>query len=629
MKTLWRSPVRFAMVPIFGGLLLFQNCGGFRAWESSSAKGSSATTLNPGRMLRPIADGEADGTGIYIPQQGTGTNTMLISRYLNGKYGLCEGCPAHLQGLQMSEVGDSLSALSGSSLTQFREIVEMSRFFPMQGKLTNMDDLVAIVQLYQAQGATLMLSMGHPVPSWMNPEFGSGEMSYDASNLCFLPTSDANWNQMKNNMSVAIGAMITALWNDPRLSQTWISEHLLIDPFNEFDSTTGGRDCNARFATGARAAALSGGIQYVLREHHIPVIVTMPSGATGNLQYFSDFYTSGGLGMANVHVYYSGTNGHASDSTDLDDDYIQRLKGFLSDVNQVIPAAFKNNIVLGEFGYLSGAAQMELCAQAGAQRQDCLNRTVSGVAEQQYLLKIFGDPEIKSLAPMRMNWELIDVAANYDDGSPETRFMHGWGVERADTTPKPSLYYYILSHDGINLATDPSRYVNFRARIQQSLTVSGHSSPSSSEVSAFLLDWILEVGTWDKLVAIHTPAANPETAATPKPASVPAALPPNQQQIAAGVITSYYQAYLGREPDAGGLAYYVNQVMGGRLVTEIATELQNSPEARIRQMYLVHLQRNPDSGGMAYWLQSYANGETMIDIESNIRRSPDCRVNCL
>ena len=110
---------------------------------------------------------------------------MLLSAYLNGKYGPCSECPAHVRGLSMPQIQDSLSALTGTSLRHYREIFEMSRFFPVPGRLTNIDDMITILELYQSQKATVTLTFGHPIPAWMNPEFTSGAMNYNAGNLCF------------------------------------------------------------------------------------------------------------------------------------------------------------------------------------------------------------------------------------------------------------------------------------------------------------------------------------------------------------------------------------------------------------------------------------------------------------
>lgn len=93
-------------------------------------------------------------------------------------------------------------------------------------------------------------------------------------------------------------------------------------------------------------------------------------------------------------------------------------------------------------------------------------------------------------------------------------------------------------------------------------------------------------------------------------------------------ISGYYQTYLGRAPDQAGLNNYVTQALSGRPLSSIATEIQNSPEAKIRNMYLLHLQREPDAGGMKYWLNDYALGLPLVSIENAIRTAVECKIDC-
>lgn len=94
-------------------------------------------------------------------------------------------------------------------------------------------------------------------------------------------------------------------------------------------------------------------------------------------------------------------------------------------------------------------------------------------------------------------------------------------------------------------------------------------------------------------------------------------------------LKEYYRTYLGRDADVSGLNYYMGQLESERPLAEIASELQNSPEAAIRGFYLTHLLREPDAEGMAYWLKDFANGQTLTQIRDNLRRSTACKVNCL
>lgn len=518
---------------------VFQNCGKFNSLGGSgSANLAASSTLiaasNP-TILPPVA-GAPMGAGVFVPPAGggTGTNTMLISHYLNGKYGLCLSCPTHLQGMTLTEIQDALSALSGTSLYHYREIIEASRFFPAAGQMNYQDDLVTILKLYQAQNAMVMLTFGRPIPSWMNPEFTGSQISYNAAidnQICFIPVGDTAWGAVKNNLSQAFGLMAENIWNDPRLDQKWMSTHITIDPFNEFDTLKGGPDCQAqRYATGKRAADLTGGIQYVLNSKHIPFIVTAPSTSSGSLTYIADFYANGGLGMANIHPYPQPDSTTTADDPKRIDNYVAFVIDFLTKVNALAPAPYKNNIVLGEFGM---ATQTSSCTD---QVPGCTGKIMTGSAENQFLTKFYGSSELQALAPVRMNWVLMESTTQFDTIDVLHTYM-SMGLLRPDTSPKPALYYYALNHDGVDLSADPQRFSALRTKITAALQTQGLASPPASVVSSFLKDLILGAATWDQLVVKYGP-------------------PDSCADAAGSQLCTIYQNLFQRKPDVAGMAYW-------------------------------------------------------------------------
>ncbi len=75
-------------------------------------------------------------------------------------------------------------------------------------------------------------------------------------------------------------------------------------------------------------------------------------------------------------------------------------------------------------------------------------------------------------------------------------------------------------------------------------------------------------------------------------------------------ITRLYRAALGREPDADGHAYWVQQIANGVPLTTLTRALIESEEAKLRSSgdtlrdaYLWALGREPDEAGYAYWIQ--------------------------
>ncbi len=91
---------------------------------------------------------------------------------------------------------------------------------------------------------------------------------------------------------------------------------------------------------------------------------------------------------------------------------------------------------------------------------------------------------------------------------------------------------------------------------------------------------------------------------------VPTALSTSDEWLRAEV-TALYQQALGRNPDAGGLAYWVERLRRGTLVNAIAAQIYGSAEfyglaggttdGFITELYDRILHRAPDSAGLAFW----------------------------
>lgn len=82
-----------------------------------------------------------------------------------------------------------------------------------------------------------------------------------------------------------------------------------------------------------------------------------------------------------------------------------------------------------------------------------------------------------------------------------------------------------------------------------------------------------------------------------------------------------YEAYFGRAPDAGGLEFWRSQRAGGRGLAEVSEEFARSPEfvatygslsdeAFVDLVYRNVLGRAPDAGGRAFWLEQLAVGRS-------------------
>ena len=87
----------------------------------------------------------------------------------------------------------------------------------------------------------------------------------------------------------------------------------------------------------------------------------------------------------------------------------------------------------------------------------------------------------------------------------------------------------------------------------------------------------------------------------------------------AGEVVRLYNAALGRSPDGGGLAYWVDTLQGGARLYTLAQGFLDSPEFAqrygrrddagfVETLYQNVLGRAPDAGGLAYWTGHLASG---------------------
>lgn len=106
------------------------------------------------------------------------------------------------------------------------------------------------------------------------------------------------------------------------------------------------------------------------------------------------------------------------------------------------------------------------------------------------------------------------------------------------------------------------------------------------------------------------------------------------------LITHYYTSILGREPDAGGLAFWDNQITEKQaqgldvkpVFREMAIQFFNSPEYLgnntnntefITDLYRTFFQREPDNGGITFWSDQLALGVTRDAVIDSFLHSPE------
>jgi hypothetical protein len=93
-------------------------------------------------------------------------------------------------------------------------------------------------------------------------------------------------------------------------------------------------------------------------------------------------------------------------------------------------------------------------------------------------------------------------------------------------------------------------------------------------------------------------------------------------------VTALYQTVLHREPDASGLASWVQFLQGGGTRLAVAQGFWESPEHRGIQVdgfYATFLHRAADSAGRAFWLKALEAGVSETDVALAILTTPEYR----
>jgi Ca2+-binding RTX toxin-like protein len=102
----------------------------------------------------------------------------------------------------------------------------------------------------------------------------------------------------------------------------------------------------------------------------------------------------------------------------------------------------------------------------------------------------------------------------------------------------------------------------------------------------------------------------------------------------ASAVARVYQATLGRHPEEAGLAYWRAQVEAGFSLRDLVPLFLSSPESQARYgvqddagflttLYQNVLERAPDAGGYAYWGQNLAAGMARADVVMLFSQSPE------
>lgn len=212
---------------------------------------------------------------------------------------------------------NNLAFLNANGVHVAREVVPE---LAMEDKTIFYPAALPVVQAYAANGFTLILALARPAAG---QDLSNGQIN------CMIPSQ---WPQTATIWANTVSSFIAYLGANG-VPASWLATHLLIDPYNEFDSlqTSANGACPATtdFGTPARAAQLS--------QAMAGLPITTPSLATGGYgTYLTAYYAAGGLGCPNVHIYYTPTEDKLATTLEL-----------LAETSATAPAC---KVILGEFG---------------------------------------------------------------------------------------------------------------------------------------------------------------------------------------------------------------------------------------------------------------------------------------
>ncbi len=93
-------------------------------------------------------------------------------------------------------------------------------------------------------------------------------------------------------------------------------------------------------------------------------------------------------------------------------------------------------------------------------------------------------------------------------------------------------------------------------------------------------------------------------------------------------VSRQYEDFLGRAPDAAGLAFWTNELQAGQTPAALIENLVSSPEfertnAPVIRLYYAHFRRGPDFEGLRFWTDRLANGETLDNVSENFTESAE------
>lgn len=326
-----------------------------------------------------------------------GFNEPFIAGYMKSRGHYCADCPTNSYQADIPLITNRLLDLASQRhVGAFREIIPLEALRPTS-TVRHHEDVIDVISIYSNFNLKLVITLGLPVPVWMAAPMNSGWKP--------MPVSDSNWSLTKDRIAYETADLIRSLWNSPRVSRAWMSSHLYVEGFNEFDSLQNPSGSTAS-ATPGRAADLQNGIQWYLNNYGINVQTLMPSvvgvyegygiGVDRLRQYVIDYYQANGSGLPNVHIYVR--NDSPPDGYQA---LLNKLRERVVTIDQALPLSLKGSLVIGETG-AADRVPSTCSASSDSPTLDISQR------DSYYAAAAF-DSEISSRTKLLLFWRLMNL----------------------------------------------------------------------------------------------------------------------------------------------------------------------------------------------------------------------------
>ncbi|MBP5292155.1 MAG: DUF4214 domain-containing protein, partial [Lachnospiraceae bacterium] len=204
-----------------------------------------------------------------------------------------------------------------------------------------------------------------------------------------------------------------------------------------------------------------------------------------------------------------------------------------------------------------------------------------------------------------------------------SQLFYPWGESDHSVTRINGWYFADAAYYGPDLTIDPDTgAIVYKTKLSDGdkYKLNGYGSASENNKKDY------EYTVYDDLFQVWAL----EPAEDPSPAIDPSALEK--------FVTRLYANFLGREPDARGLADWVDALASGRATGSkvvagfvLSPEFQNNPldnESYITALYRIIFDREPDPQGLANWLSVLENGCTKKKVLSGFTNSDEFKALC-